>query len=63
LFDVVALVEDRPEDGLVAGARGTIVDVYAKPEQAYEVEFSDSDGRTIALVALRPDQLRPADQA
>jgi hypothetical protein len=55
LYDVVELAVDLPDDGLRAGAIGTIVDEY--PE-SYEVEFADDDGRTIALTALRPEQLR-----
>jgi hypothetical protein len=60
LLDVVTLVEDRPEDGLAAGARGTVVHVHDEPERAYEVEFLDPAGRTTAVLTLRPDQLRPA---
>jgi len=57
LYDVVELVVDLPGDGLRAGAIGTIVDEYTDP-RAYEVEFADDDGATIALTALRPEQLR-----
>ena len=60
LFDVVALAADLPEEGLKAGAEGTIIDVYERPEPAYEVEFSDDDGSTIATVALPADRLIPA---
>jgi hypothetical protein len=58
LFDVVKLVSDRPEDSLAAGSVGTIVHVFDKPDLAYEVEFADANGRTLALVTLRPDQLQ-----
>ena len=51
LLDVVALLEDRPQDGLSAGQVGTVVEVYS-PE-AFEVEFLNSQGRTIALVPLK----------
>jgi len=57
LYDVVELAVDVPADGLVAGAVGTIVDEYAGTD-SYEVEFTDDDGTTIALTALRADQLR-----
>ena len=60
LFDVVALVHDLPEYGLKAGAEGTIIEIYERPEPAYEVEFSDDDGATIATVALPADRLVPA---
>jgi hypothetical protein len=60
LFDVVTLTEDIPEEGLRAGMTGAVVDVYSKPVLAYEVEFCDSSGRTIAQLALLPNQLRLA---
>ena len=50
LLDVVALTEDLPAEGLVRGQVGTIVEEYT-PE-AFEVEFSDNDGRTYALASL-----------
>ncbi|WP_433271629.1 DUF4926 domain-containing protein [Actinosynnema sp. CS-041913] len=58
LFEVVELAVDLPEDGLSAGAIGTIVDEYPDSGK-YEVEFADDNGRTIALTALRSDQIRP----
>jgi hypothetical protein len=58
LYDVVELAEDLPNEGLRAGATGAIVDDY--PGSAdFEVEFTDDDGRTLALTTLRGDQLRP----
>jgi hypothetical protein len=63
LFDVVALVEDVPEDGLAVGMIGAVVDVYTEPTEAYEVEFCDSQGRTLALCALSSSQLRHAKQS
>ena len=55
LLDVVALTIDLPEKGLVRGQVGTVVEMLAP--DAYEVEFSDDEGRTYALAALRGDQL------
>ncbi len=55
LLDVVALTEDLPERGLFRGQVGTVVELLA-PE-VHEVEFSDDNGRTYALLALRADQL------
>ena len=54
LLDVVALLADVPEHGLVRGQVGTVVELLSG---AYEVEFSDDEGRTYAEVALEPDQL------
>ena len=55
LFDVVALLEERPQDGLARGQVGTVVEVHS-PE-AFEAEFLDSQGRTIALVTVRRSEL------
>ena len=57
LLDVVALAEDVPEEGLVAGMIGAVVEVYTTPTEAYDVEFCDPQGRTVALCAFLPDQL------
>ncbi len=63
LFDVVVLTKDMPEHGLKAGMKGAVVEVHTKPALAYEVEFCDGSGRTIALLALLPDQLEPDKSA
>jgi hypothetical protein len=54
LLDVVALLTDIPEHGLVRGQVGTVVELLSG---AYEVEFSDDEGRTYAELALEPHQL------
>lgn len=54
-LDVVALTEDLPERGLRRGQVGTVVETLAP--DAFEVEFSDNQGRTYALLALRIEQL------
>jgi hypothetical protein len=54
LLDVVALLSDLPEHGLVRGQVGTVVELL---DGAYEVEFSDNEGRTYAELAIRRDQL------
>ena len=55
LLDVVALTEELPERGLRRGQVGTVVELLGG--DAYEVEFSDNDGRTYAILALRADQV------
>lgn len=57
--DCVVLVADLPNEKLAAGAVGTVVQVHLN-EQAFEVEFSDQDGRTVALVTLVRTQIKPA---
>lgn len=52
LLDAVTLVKALPADGLAAGAIGTIVFVHDDPAGAYEVEFCDEDGYTLAIPTL-----------
>lgn len=59
---LVELVVDRPAAGLTAGTVGTVVAVHTDPP-GYEVEFVDDEGRTVALLALAPDHVRPATDA
>ncbi|MGQ3684524.1 MAG: DUF4926 domain-containing protein [Candidatus Loosdrechtia sp.] len=56
LLDVVALTVDLPEYNLWRGQVGTVVEILANG-QAYEVEFSDREGRTYESVGLRPEQI------
>ena len=56
LLDVVALTVDLPEVNLCRGHVGTIVDILAGGA-AFEVEFSDRQGRTYASLGLRPEQM------
>jgi hypothetical protein len=56
LLDVVALTAEVPEHKLSRGQVGTVVEVL-KNGAAYEVEFSDRNGRTYQSLGLRPDQL------
>ncbi|HII1670887.1 TPA: YrhA family protein [Salmonella enterica] len=57
-LDVVVLGEDMPDEGLIKGAVGTIVMVFDTPTLGYLVEFCDEEGRTIAMPALLPAQLK-----
>jgi len=55
LFDVVAITDDLPEENLLQGQVGAIVEVYNEGE-AFEVEFVDVEGKTYALLTLNPKQ-------
>jgi hypothetical protein len=55
MYDVVALLEDLPEEGLKRGQVGTIIEEWEPG--VYEVEFADTNGITYAQAALRADQL------
>lgn len=54
LFDVIELTVDIPKCGLRAGRQGTIV--HCHPGDAYEVEFTNEAGETLALCTLSPNQ-------
>jgi hypothetical protein len=56
LLDVVALTVNLPEYHLSQGQVGTVVEILASGE-AFEVEFSDRQGRTYESVGLRSTQL------
>ena len=56
LFDVVALTHDLPEHNLWRGQVGTVVEILANGD-AFEVEFSDRDGRTYESLGFRAPQL------
>ncbi|MDZ8089916.1 MAG: DUF4926 domain-containing protein [Nostoc sp. DedQUE12b] len=56
LLDVVALTVDLPEYKLYRGQVGAVVELLAGGA-AFEVEFSDRNGRTYESVGLRPEQI------
>lgn len=58
LLDTVVATVDLPDEHILAGDLGAIVEVYPDPTPAYEVEFVNPDGSTRALLTLTPDQVR-----
>ena len=56
LLDVVALIVDLPDCNLWRGQVGTVVEILADGK-AFEVEFSDRDGRTFESLGLRSEQI------
>ncbi|MCU0543906.1 MAG: DUF4926 domain-containing protein [Oscillatoriaceae cyanobacterium Prado104] len=56
LLDVVALTVDLSEYNLWRGQVGTVVELLADGT-AFEVEFSDRNGRTYESVGLYPEQI------
>jgi hypothetical protein len=55
LLDIVALLDDKPVEGLVSGQVGTVVDMLAPG--VFEVEFLDSNGKTVSLTELKRTEL------
>ena len=56
--DTVVLTRDLPQHSLRAGDVGAVVHVYQQG-QAYEVEFVDGSGQTVALETLDASAVRP----
>ncbi|MFI5202450.1 MAG: DUF4926 domain-containing protein [Candidatus Kapaibacterium sp.] len=57
-LSLVVLTRSIPEHALVSGDVGTVVHVYPNGE-AYEVEFMTGLGKTVAVLTLRPVDVRP----
>ncbi len=56
-LEPVVLTSDLPEHGLKAGDIGAVVLVYSSG-RSYEVEFVTLNGDTVAVVTVKPDQVR-----
>jgi hypothetical protein len=57
-LDTVVLTRDVAEHGLKEGDVGAVVHRYADGE-AFEVEFVTAEGRTVALLTLTAQEIRP----
>jgi hypothetical protein len=55
ILDVVALLKDRPDERLLRGQIGTVVECYSNND--FEVEFSNNNGETISLLTLSTDEI------
>ena len=56
--EIIALTADIPEEGLEAGDVGTIVHIHGDGV-AFIVEFMTFTGRTVAVVEVPADHVRP----
>jgi hypothetical protein len=56
LLNTVALTVDLPDYNLWRGQVGTVVETLANGS-AFEVEFSDCQGRTFESIGLYPEQI------
>jgi hypothetical protein len=61
LFQDAILTVDLPDQGLMAGDVGAVVEVHTIPgrQVGYSVEFFDMTGRTVAVVTVPGSCLRP----
>jgi hypothetical protein len=55
--DVVRLAVDIPESKLLKGTIGVVLIEFSDPMQAYEVEFANENGETLAQIAVLPEQI------
>ncbi len=55
-YDTVKILRDCDE-GIKKGEIGAIIMVFENPEEAYEVEVLEADGKTKAQCTLLPDDL------
>jgi hypothetical protein len=56
-LDMVALTRDIDDHGLKQGDIGAVVHKYGRG--GFEVEFVTAEGKTIAILTLRKDYVRP----
>lgn len=54
-LDVVALLTERSDLGLVSGQVGTVVEIL--DDGVFEVEFVDDEGQTYAMATLSAGEL------
>ncbi len=57
-IDVVELTKNIPSSNLYAKTRGTVVLVYPGNPPAYEVEFADEEGVTLAVLTLSANDIK-----
>lgn len=61
-FETIILLKDYPKYGLKKGDKGAIIMSYEIPAEAYEVEFVDSDGKTVAQLILYPNEIAKPEE-
>ena len=60
-YDIVALAKPVSHDGVSVGDVGTVLIVHDATPPAYEVEFCDDAGVTVALLTLEEEYMAPYD--
>jgi hypothetical protein len=59
--DLIALLIDLPDVSLFRGDVGTVAMIHGE-QQAFEIEFVNADGKTVAIETLYADQIKKIDQ-
>lgn len=52
LHQVVRVTRDVPGEHVTKGMIGAVVEVFEVPQQAFDVEFTDGEGRTLVVATL-----------
>jgi hypothetical protein len=58
--DCVRTVCDFPEYSIAKGEIGTVIITFSKPNEAYEIEFDNGNGRPKATFPILPKDLEKA---
>ena len=64
-YQVVKLKKHLPEHNLAKGVRGAVLFVYEEKSnlpRAYEVEFVDNQGKTLAQLTIFEDDIEEDDE-
>jgi len=63
-YEMVRLKRDIPEWQLLAGAVGAVVIVYDEPNfpRAYEVDFSEIEGKILKIVTLNEEDIERMEE-
>lgn len=56
-LDVVKTLKNFETEGIMKGGIGTVVHVFTQPSEAYQVEFCDKAGRTLAEFTILPEDI------
>ena len=56
-LDVVRTTKSFPQAGIASGQVGTVVSVFSAPREAYQIEFCDEAGETLAMFPIEPQFL------
>lgn len=57
-YDVVELLEDKPEFSLKKGGKGTVLMILSASPIVYEIEFTDNEGETLAVESIEGESVK-----
>ena len=56
-MDLVKTLKEFPEQEIKIGEVGTVIIAFTEPQEGYEAEFDDGNGRPKATFAILPEDL------